>query len=102
EAFDPATRVTLNARLYDRLHAFDRSEYFAREQVFEWGDGAFRTTQWVGVVQVAGLQLEILPKIDLVAVESSDTGDLPQMQARQNLLYMLAVSGDIPVRSRDI
>ena len=46
--------------------------------MFEWGDGAFRTTQWVGVVQVPGLQLEILPKIDLVAAERSETGDLPQ------------------------
>ena len=102
EKFESAARPSLNARLYDRLHVFDRAESVAREQVLEWSDGAFRTTQWVGVVQVPGLQLEILPKIDLVAAEHSETGDVPQTEARRNLLYMLAVSGDVPVRSRDV
>jgi 5-methylcytosine-specific restriction enzyme subunit McrC len=45
--------------------------------------------------------LEILPKIDLVATQSA-LGEGPHIQARRNLLYMLAASGDVPVRSRDV
>lgn len=96
-------RAYLEDRLYDRLHAFDRADREDRDRVFDWSDGFARTTQWVGVVQVPGVQIEILPKIDALAGEetSPDTEDA-QYEARRNLLYMLTVSGDVPVRSRDV
>lgn len=93
----------LEGRLYDRLHAFDHKEREEWDRVFEWGDGYARTTQWVGVVQVPGLQVEILPKIDVSIDERSRSeSEEEHGEARQNLLYMLALSGNIPVRSRDV
>lgn len=92
---------------YDRLRAFDRSNREAADRVFEWSDGFARTTQWVGVVQVPGVQIEILPKIDALAgatgrSETDPGAATAQFEARRNLLYMLALSGDVPVRSRDV
>lgn len=88
---------------YDRLRAFDRVDREARDRVFDWSDGYARTTQWVGVVQIPGAQVEILPKIDvLVGADAKPQDEQAQYEARRNLLYMLSVSGDIPVRSRDV
>ena len=56
-------RAFLDDRLYDRLRTFDRTNRESRDRVFDWSDGYARTTQWVGVVQVPGVQIEILPKI---------------------------------------
>ena len=49
-----------------------------------------------GVVQVPGLQVEILPKIDILTLGTAVNDERAQHQARRNLLYMLAVSGDVP------
>jgi len=91
--------VGVEAHLYDRLRHFDRHGRSQADAVFDWRDGYARTTQWVGVVQVPGLQVEILPKTDTGTTEF-DSQD--QCDARTNLLYMLAVGGDVPVRSRDV
>ena len=93
---------SLDDRLYERLRTFDRLESKERDRVFEWSDGYFRTTQWVGVVQIPGLQVEILPKVDTFTAAPPTETEQAQHEARRNLLYMLAVSGDVPVRSRDI
>src|SRR5262249_25253098 len=95
-------RASLAARQYDRLRAFDCMERHAGDRVFEWGDGVARTTQWVGVVQIPGVQVEILPKIDALAPEGDSGSEQGQYEARRNLLYMLALGGDVPVRSRDV
>jgi len=93
----------LDSHHYDRLHAFDRMNREDRDRVFDWSDGYARTTQWVGVVQVPGVQIEILPKIDALAgAEAKPDSEEAQYEARRNLLYMLSVSGDVPVRSRDV
>lgn len=71
--------------------------------MFDWYDGYARTTQWVGVVQVPGVQIEILPKIDaLIGAEADPESLNAQYEARRNLLYMLSVSGDVPVRTREV
>lgn len=93
---------SLPARLYDRLRRFERFGRGEREQVLEWGDGFARTTQWVGVIQVPGLQLELLPKVDRREPEGPGDGAEIQHEARRNLLYMLALGGDVPVRNRDV
>lgn len=100
--FDHPGVASLESRLYDRLRLFDRNQQEGRDRVFEWSDGFVRTTQWVGVVQVPGLQVEILPKIDILTSGAEREGEPAHYQARRNLLYMLAVSGDVPVRSRDV
>ena len=56
-------------------------------------------TQWVGVIQVPGLQVEILPKIDEADLNGKNE---KETQARSNLLYMLSVAGQVPVRERDV
>ena len=96
-------RTFLDDRLYDRLRTFDRTNREDRDRVFGWSDGYARTTQWVGVVQVPGVQIEILPKIDALTEAEADSESVEtRYQARRNLLYMLSVSGDVPVRSRDV
>lgn len=91
--------VSLESHHYDRVRAHDRLDRDDRDRIFDWSDGYARTTQWVGVVHVPGVQIEILPKIDApVPVTAEKT----EFEARRNLLFMLALSGDIPVRSRDI
>ena len=89
----------LHSRLYDRLKRFDQRGREAKDQVFAWGDRRARTQQWVGVIQAPGLQVEILPKVDDTESNEHAQGE---DDARHNLLYMLAVAGDIPVRDRDV
>ena len=67
--------------------------------MFSWGDGSTRTTQWVGIIQVPGLQVEVLPKIDEADIKKDEK---KQIQTRNNLLYMLSVAGQVPVRERDV
>ncbi len=92
-----STPPYLEQRLYDRLKRFDQRGRAEKDRVFSWGDRSARTTQWVGVIQVPGLQVEILPKID-----GLNGKDEKETQARSNLLYMLSVAGQVPVRERDV
>ena len=96
EVGEQADRNSLEAHLFDKLQATDRG----RKDIFEWGIRWCKTTQWVGVVQAPGVQVEILPKTD--AFQEDAGGEEQRQSVRSNLLYMLAVSGDIPVRQRDI
>ena len=89
----------LEHRLYDRLKRFDQRGRAEKDQVFSWSDGSTRTTQWVGVIQVPGLQVEVLPKIDEADLNGKDE---KKTQTRSNLLYMLSVAGQVPVRERDV
>ena len=90
---------SLEQRLYDRLKRFDQRGRAEKDRVFSWGDRSARTTQWVGVIQVPSLQVEVLPKIDEADLNGMGEKDL---QARSNLLYMLSVAGQVPVRERDV
>lgn len=93
----------LDDRHYDCLRTFDRASREDRDRIFEWSDGYARTTQWVGVVQIPGVQIEILPKIDVLARSGViQEAEEAQFAARRNLLYMLSISGDVPVRTRDV
>jgi 5-methylcytosine-specific restriction enzyme subunit McrC len=63
------------------------------DSIFDWTRlKSIRAKNWVGVIEVPGLSVEILPKID----------GLSSATARRNLLFMLALAGDLPVRERDI
>ncbi len=92
---DEPGRIFLEDRLFTRLYRFDRGLAAQDGGVFSWSVDDGRAQQWVGVLQLAGLQLEILPKIDAHGPDVA-------WEARSNLLYMLAVAGDVPVRSRDV
>lgn len=93
--------VYLEERLYHRLEKYERQLTRNGQPVFTWYSDYAKAKQWVGVVQVPGLQVEILPKVD--SLSKPENGDDDQWgESRRNLLYMLAVAGDVPVRSRDI
>jgi 5-methylcytosine-specific restriction enzyme subunit McrC len=96
-------RLFLSARLYHRLHQYDRSRAKDGNDIFEWHDDHARLRQWVGVVQIPGLSVEILPKVDF-RLDANDYGSsvIEQVEARSNLLYMLSMAGDIPTRERDV
>ncbi len=99
DSADPGDNQRLHPRLYDQLKRFDQRERTAQEQVFAWGDNRARAQQWVGVIQAPGLQVEILPKVD--SLEPSEDRQEAH-EARHNLLYMLAIAGEVPFRDRDV
>jgi 5-methylcytosine-specific restriction enzyme subunit McrC len=86
----------LDARLFDRLREYD----FRRRDgaVFAWRHEDASAGQWVGVIQLPGLVVELLPKIEGDGDSQEDAVSL----ARDNLLAMLAESGDVPLRARDL
>lgn len=55
---------------------------------------------WVGVLEVGDLQLELLPKVDREERPARLAGDKELTTIRGNLLTMLEVAGDVPVRLR--
>ena len=65
----------------------------AGKTIFDWSRRrSFKARNWVGVVQVPGVTIEILPKIEGLR------GD----EARRNLVYMLACCGKLPIRERGL
>ena len=95
----PSRRV-LPQRLYDRLV---RSEA-AREDrgeaaVFRWRRNHCLVGPWVGVMQIPGLQLEVLPKTDESATQDSDQ---EVRDIRSNLMEMLLRGGLGAVRARGV
>lgn len=95
----PSRRV-LPQRLYDRLM---RSEA-AREDrgepaVFHWRRNHCLVGPWVGVMQIPGLQLEILPKTDDNEIQGSDQ---EVRDLRCNLMEMLLRGGLGAVRARGV
>ena len=110
----------ISEKHFRRLERFD--EIWARRhgdaQLFTWQTKYVKMSQWIGVVQIPGLSLEILPKIDRNADSRASANHEPptgdgenEVQreerrktafARANLLYMLAITGDLPLRERDL
>lgn len=91
----------LPCRLYDRL---ERSEVSYEERddkgrVIDWHRRYGIVGQWVGVIQIPGLQLEILPKTDDAAPEG---GEGSVDATRRNLMTMLGRGGLGTVRSRGL
>ena len=96
--FEGFPRSSVPRSCLARLEEFDRG-HEAREgkPVFDWSlRQEVKATNWVGVLQVPGLQVEILPKL------AAGGGEAASVQERRNLLRMLAVGGSIPVRERDL
>lgn len=62
--------------------------------IFKWGYQQLTPQQWVGYIEIPGLQLEILPKLD-------QTNTVTQRKIRDNLLHMLVKAGNVPYRESD-
>ncbi|MCK5685805.1 McrC family protein [bacterium] len=95
---NPPGRVYLDSRRYGLLQRFDRLHSKGGQNIFTWYADHAKAMQWVGVIQIGRMQIEILPKID----DHEEAVGSQWGQTRQNLLYMLSVAGDIPIRFRDI
>jgi 5-methylcytosine-specific restriction enzyme subunit McrC len=97
EGFGSASRRRVPAFLFDRLQRAEGiREDRGEKAIFRWGRNKAYVGPWVGVLQVPGLQLEILPKI-----ETEDSSDpLGETDLRDNLLHMLSLAGITKVRER--
>ena len=96
--FGKIPRSRVPRRLWHRLQRFDERLAAKRgDTVFDWGRlGVVRAKSYVGVVQVPGLAVEVLPKVSLEA------GEAGVGRSRRNLLAMLQGSGLLPVQERDL
>jgi 5-methylcytosine-specific restriction enzyme subunit McrC len=95
----PSRRV-LPQRLYDRLYRIEGArEDRGEAAVFRWRRNHCLVGSWVGVMQIPGLQLEILPKTEVGAVQDSDQ---QVCDTRSNLMEMLLRGGLGAVRARGI
>jgi 5-methylcytosine-specific restriction enzyme subunit McrC len=79
-------------RWFERLQRFDDKR--GEQRVFEWGYHRAKATQFVGVIQLGGVSLEILPKVESEAEEADEV--------RSNLLWFLSCAGEVPCRERDL
>ena len=93
--------------LLRRLQRFD--EQHARltgSCIFDWDHVRYiRALSFVGVVQVPGLTVEILPKVDTSAVATADdvAPDSETLSlAQRNLLYMLSIAKRVPLHEREL
>lgn len=94
------SRRMLPQRLYDRLYRIEGAREDRGEvAVFRWRRNHCFVGSWVGVMQVPGLQLEILPKTDEGAAHDSDQ---EVRDIRSNLMEMLLRGGLGAVRARGI
>lgn len=105
--FGRIPRADVDGRLLHRLQVFDeRHGRTTGGCVFDWGHiHHVAATNYVGVVQVPGLTVEILPKIDHARQEEwrpYERGDTRQVRAQRNLLYMLSLTRRLPSRPRDL
>jgi 5-methylcytosine-specific restriction enzyme subunit McrC len=103
--FGRIDRRHLQSLALARLKTLDQ-RYVANERpVFDWNDTkSIRVQNYVGVVQVPGLTIEILPKISAPSEAIVDPGihlRADWVQAQKNLLFMLSIAGLIPFKERD-
>lgn len=94
---DEQGRPVLSHPHFEALRRLDASGAATRGmEALEWGADSARATQFVGVMQVPGLSLEVLPKIGPAL--DRDAGRF----SRRNLLHMLQLAGDVPTRERGV
>ena len=93
-------------RMWRRLQAFDEVQTRrSGKPVFDWAARKYvRALNYVGVVQVPGALVEILPKID--AIPDNDLEAWRKSRSRSlaqgNLLYMLSLTRNVPLVEKDL
>lgn len=91
-----------NNTLY-KLQALDSKGVYGgrNETIFDWSDIDYlRAKNYVGVVWIDGITIEILPKIQQVEEQTGNPKVLGL--ARTNLVYMLSVAGNLPLIEQDV
>lgn len=73
------------------------------DTIFDWNHLHYvKAKSYVGVIQVAELQIEILPKTDNDAIPDPSSAESRFRDTRQNFLYMLSMTGRLPFHERDL
>jgi 5-methylcytosine-specific restriction enzyme subunit McrC len=94
----------LNRLALARLKKLDQLYSATSRPIFDWNNPDWLKVQnYVGVIQVPGLSIEILPKIAPVseAIVDPDTAARAEWsQAQRNLLFMLTAAGILPYSER--
>lgn len=99
-------RAKLGKKLLRRLQQFDLScAATTGKTIFDWSDiDTIRAKNYVGIIQLPGLSIEILPKITEISENYIGTPQSAQERelAQKNLMYMLCVAGLIPFEERQL
>ena len=97
--FGRIERAALGPRLERLLHRFDeRHAKTSGEWVFDWQHRDYiKAKNWVGVVDMPGLSIEIYPKI-----YGDDGHPDERRRAHGNLLFMLHHAGRLKVQRREM
>jgi 5-methylcytosine-specific restriction enzyme subunit McrC len=100
-------RSEIGEKLLHRLQRFDEKKFYTSQgHIFDWNYLHYiKALNYVGVVQIPGLVIEILPKVDTTIsrdVSPYEKKDSQKNLAQKNLLYMLSLTGNIPARDRDL
>jgi 5-methylcytosine-specific restriction enzyme subunit McrC len=102
--FGSIDRRLLNKQAIARLRMIDKPGY--RKTIFDWSDiSRLRVQNYVGVIQVPGLIIEILPKTvppAHVVVNPTSSAKADWRQAQKNLLFMLTVAGILPFKEKHL
>ncbi len=93
-------KIDCDARQRKELKVFDDAWCAkpGKSSLFDWRHNEVLSRNYVGVVQVPGLTVEILPKIDRNRTDSAGG----KILAQHNLLYMLSYTGNIPFEEREL
>lgn len=94
------SKSDIGPRAIKRLHALDIAhERRTGFRVFDWRyDKFIRALNYVGVIQVPGLSIEILPKVDLRALGDCEPSDL----ARRNFLFMISTARQVKLTATEM
>ncbi|QIZ08499.1 McrC family protein [Priestia megaterium] len=75
-----------------QANLIEKFEIKQGKSIFKWGSNKVTPQQWVGVFGTSDFQIEVLPKLSLDNIEN----------IRRNLIYMLTVAKEVPLRVQDI
>jgi len=94
-------KIPCTATQLKQLKAFEDARCIKsnKSRIFDWRHNEVWARNYVGVIQVPGLILEILPKIDKSKPEA-DKKEL--LLAQHNLLYMLSFTRKLPFEEREL
>lgn len=83
------------------VRQLDRLNRQAGVDLVKLGYKQIRATSYVGVIQVGGLTLQILPKVDSLNQDDRRNQDSVK-SAVTNLLWMLFYAGELPLHEQDV
>lgn len=100
--YEKLPRSKIPVHTLRELQTFDEQQaHSSGDTIFDWGFLQFiKAKSYVGVIQISGFTIEVLPKIDTKDTQAVESAS--QQNCRQNLLYMLSQVRRIPIHERDL